>query len=406
MSDNLCFLDSDVDAGKFPGVSGTKATELKKRAITSKSRAIPDSARMAPVKTSAKHSGPRLASAKNSTGAPAPRVKIGGASAVASAVVPMDPPFPPYQSFDTTSSLVLSGPDFKITGLCSLHPEINLQGDSLLRPAGNARTVATLSFAAQCTASIAHVFRVSKTLPLLSESCPSFARLATSRESRHLYKDWAKTTAPRDMRASAAELMSTPIPALVHKLRMLFPNNFAYLEIFFDLHDPTHHSTLESSNTALENSLLTGELKSVRKIFTVVVSHATPDGFLHYTPNGVASDSAHSVLECLMPPRLLRAFRKCDRLSSDHLLAILTCGYIFTKTESVGTLANMADEQGMPWGAIRVLFTSVVVGNHRVDTFGTTLPEHHLECPFRLHVRIAAILSVWFCIKIEGPSLI
>ncbi|KAJ7018779.1 hypothetical protein C8F04DRAFT_1325425 [Mycena alexandri] len=328
MSDNLCFSDSDVDAGKFPGVSGTKATELKKRAITSKSRAIPDSARMAPVKTSAKHSGPRLASAKNSTGAPAPRVKIGGASAVASAVVPMDPPFPPYQSFDTTSSLVLSGPDFKITGLCSLHPEINLQGDSACwkcKDGGDLIVCSTVHCEhCLCVSCLKNPSAALRELPFLCPSC-HFKREQASLQ--RLGKDY-----------SPKGYESTPIPALVHKLRMLFPNNFAYLEIFFDLHDPTHHSTLESSNTALENSLLTGELKSVRKIFTVVVSHATPDGFLHYTPNGVASDSAHSVLECLMPPRLLRAFRECDRLSSDHLLAILTCGYIFTKTESVGTL--------------------------------------------------------------------
>ncbi|KAJ7765594.1 hypothetical protein B0H16DRAFT_1454162 [Mycena metata] len=119
---------------------------------------------------------------------------------------------------------------------------------------------------------------------------------------------------------------------------MLFPHNFAYLEIFFNCYTPKHRAALKAANAALENSLLSGELKSVRKIFTVVVSHATPEGLLHFTPNNVASDDAHQVLEYLMPLNLCQAFTRCGRASSNHLLAILTCGYIFTKPESVSAL--------------------------------------------------------------------
>ncbi|KAJ7769289.1 hypothetical protein B0H16DRAFT_1452494 [Mycena metata] len=67
-----------------------------------------------------------LWSARKATGAPAPRLTIGHASTTN---VPIAPVFPAYQVVGPTTTFVLKGPGFAFTVICSLHPEVNLQGD-------------------------------------------------------------------------------------------------------------------------------------------------------------------------------------------------------------------------------------------------------------------------------------
>ncbi|KAJ7177713.1 hypothetical protein C8R46DRAFT_1029315 [Mycena filopes] len=136
---------------------------------------------------------------------------------------------------------------------------------------------------------------------------------------------------------------------------MLFGDNFAYLEVFFDLNEAQHMESLQSSTAALQESLLTGQLKShvlsltrdtriltsifsVRKIFTIVISHATPSGDMHFAPNNAASTWAHEIMNYLMPPGLLKAFNGCGRQSNNHILVFLTCGAICTVKESCAAL--------------------------------------------------------------------
>ncbi|KAJ7852158.1 hypothetical protein B0H14DRAFT_2581007 [Mycena olivaceomarginata] len=58
-------------------------------------------------------------------------------------------------------------------------------------------------------------------------------------------------------------LETTPIPMLVAYLQMLFPQNFAYIPIIFDMGTVSGQEALKNCNKALTKSLKTGELCSI-----------------------------------------------------------------------------------------------------------------------------------------------
>ncbi|KAJ7096177.1 hypothetical protein C8R44DRAFT_860191 [Mycena epipterygia] len=127
-------------------------------------------------------------------------------------------------------------------------------------------------------------------------------------------------------------LATTPVPMLAAQLECLFPGNFAYIPVIFNLGSADGIKNLKSGTSRLAKSLVTnGELASIRRIFTVIVSHSTPtSGDIHHAPDNQGADEPREVLNMLIPLKLRKAFTALDRSPFDHLVVLLTCGSPFT----------------------------------------------------------------------------
>lgn len=56
-------------------------------------------------------------------------------------------------------------------------------------------------------------------------------------------------------------LETTPVPMLVAHLKMMFPDNFAYMPVIFNMGEAEGQAAIDSCNDALVKSLRTGKLK-------------------------------------------------------------------------------------------------------------------------------------------------
>ncbi|KAJ6563216.1 hypothetical protein B0H10DRAFT_2115752 [Mycena sp. CBHHK59/15] len=123
-------------------------------------------------------------------------------------------------------------------------------------------------------------------------------------------------------------LATTPVPMLVAHLQIMFPNNFAYMPVIFNMGEAEGRAALKSCNNALVKSLKMGALKSIRCIFTIIVSHTTPEGDIHYAPDNAWSDSPEMVMKQLIPAGLCTQFHSGRRRRSDNILVVITCGFM------------------------------------------------------------------------------
>ncbi|KAJ7637931.1 hypothetical protein DFH06DRAFT_1138582 [Mycena polygramma] len=224
-------------------------------------------------------------SQKKSTGAPAPRVLLGSGSASVQPT-PAALNVPAFTTPGAPAPVVLSGNPANVTGIVSLSQALHTSGD---------------------------------------EVC--YDERQRKNKKGGAYK-------PQGIRGFPLE--TTPIPLLVQYLRMVVPHNFAYLRVDFDLLDGNDAHT--SANQAVIEALTTGELRTIQKIFVVLVSHTTPDGDLHFAPENKASGLATDVIQALLPSSLCKALTWGQRSSKHNLIAFMTCGSMVTISASLSAV--------------------------------------------------------------------
>ncbi|KAJ7898162.1 hypothetical protein B0H14DRAFT_2557206 [Mycena olivaceomarginata] len=305
---------------------------------------------------------------KTTTGAPAPRVPLATeTSPVVDFVDLILPPAPAFDSPATPGELVLQGPNFRVVGVACLDPSHNEDGDQVCYICRDGGEI-VMCGQADCEAGICKkcLGDPAETLlhlPFICIQCYQRAEGNRKEQEKKLYRAkpyegvqgrqdgqiikfehglYLRSTLARPSPKSVLLMvyvledfpLSTtpiPIPGLVKNLEMLLPNNFAHLEVRFRLDLEDRRSSVASANAAIAKSLMRGKLSSIRKIFVLVVSHTSPGtGDLHYAPNDGASTRGCEVLDLLMPSSLLEAFVACGRTKGSHLIAFMTCGYMFT----------------------------------------------------------------------------
>ncbi|KAJ6624672.1 hypothetical protein B0H10DRAFT_1942977 [Mycena sp. CBHHK59/15] len=116
-------------------------------------------------------------------------------------------------------------------------------------------------------------------------------------------------------------LGGTPIPMLTSMLELCFPGNFAFISITFNLGVEGGLQHLASQNQALAKSLARGSLKSVHRVFTIIVDLL-----------------GQQMVEQFLPPFLTKALASQGRQQQNNLLAVLTCGPVVTAPSAVTQL--------------------------------------------------------------------
>ncbi|KAJ6610850.1 hypothetical protein B0H10DRAFT_1953551 [Mycena sp. CBHHK59/15] len=133
-------------------------------------------------------------------------------------------------------------------------------------------------------------------------------------------------------------LGGTPIPMLTSMLELYFPGNFAFISITFNLGVEGGLQHLASQNQALAKSLTHGSLKSVRRVFTIIVSHSDPHGDIHFAPDNQWAQEPKFMMEQFLSPFLTKALVSQGRWQQNNLLAVLTCGAVVTVPSAVTQL--------------------------------------------------------------------
>ncbi|KAJ7453373.1 hypothetical protein B0H11DRAFT_2072005 [Mycena galericulata] len=301
--------------------------------------------------------------AKKATGAPANHISLASIAGIPSLPPPDASALAPYATAQSADSIVLSGPGWSIVGLGILDEDLNTTGDGICWMCRDGGGIVCC-----------HLCERGLCIACLDNPLPEILELQLICPVCHRERERKRKTAEQDMfviqpyegfegrqdgkvihfhnavavrsvtaRGSSESVLflvfsleglpldTTPVPLLVSYLRMLFPTNFAYMPIIFNMGSPEGQTALSLSTKALAASLTQGKLCSVQRVFTIVISHTTPDrGDIHYAPNNAASDTAEKVFNLLMPPYLLEALTSCGRNRTRNLLAVLTCGFLFT----------------------------------------------------------------------------
>ncbi|KAF7357068.1 hypothetical protein MSAN_01300800 [Mycena sanguinolenta] len=393
-------------------------------------------------------------SKNKSTGAPAPRIPLDPHTdkTVSSSMPVLDPTFPGFfapaaSNFDGSSSL---------TGMMSLDPEQNEGGDIVCYVCRDGGRIIMCGVkhceAGVCVKCLGDPSPVLEQLPFTCPSCHFKAELERKKVEGSSYSpksyegfegrtDSQVITFKKGIRTRSADvrvhpqsvlllvyalkgfpLETTPIPGLVHYLRMMLPTNFAYLQVTFDLEAPDGIPALAAANSFIENSLMTGDLQT--RIFVIVVSHTTPEtGDIHFAPENRASGPGNEVVPFLMPPTLLRTFTTQGRQPTDHLIVFMTCGFMFTvpealsgiydwlkKSQAFYGLIAFESEKFQPAAAghfleailhefyihvIQASFTSEGMAKILVATFGHILSVLHLECQLPFPVTVVEYHLPW-----------
>ncbi|KAJ6556080.1 hypothetical protein B0H19DRAFT_1071213 [Mycena capillaripes] len=267
---------------------------------------------------------PRLAisAAKRSTGAPAPRLTLpivgdGPPLPTPAPIGPISAPVTqavvPYILGNSAQEICLRGKGFKLQGWGTLNADLNSGGDGHRRgqEGNDYRPLPYEGFMGR---------KDGNTITFSSGAGIRSLTAQASTESVLLLVFYLEDV----------PLSTTPVPILANLVQSLFPANFAYLPVPFNMNSAKELKRLDQVTTAIAESLTSGELSTVRRIFTIVVSHTNPAGDIHIAPQNGGAALPDEVLKRLMPPVLLAAFRACRRYSDHHLLAILTCGSLFT----------------------------------------------------------------------------
>ncbi|KAF7373781.1 hypothetical protein MSAN_00589800 [Mycena sanguinolenta] len=337
-------------------------------------------------------------SKNKSTGAPAPRIPLDPHTdkTVSSSMPVLDPTFPGFfapaaSNFDGSSSL---------TGMMSLDPEQNEGGDIVCYVCRDGGRI-IMCGVKHCEAGVC--------VKCLGDPSPKVEGSSYSPKSYEGFEgrtDSQVITFKKGIRTRSADvrvhpqsvlllvyalkgfpLETTPIPGLVHYLRMMLPTNFAYLQVTFDLEAPDGIPALAAANSFIENSLMTGDLQTIRRIFVIVVLHTTPEtGDIHFAPENRASGPGNEVVPFLMPPTLLRTFTTQGRQPTDHLIVFMTCGFMFTVPEALSGIYDWLKKSQAFYGLIA--FES--------EKFQPAAAGHFLEAilhEFYIHVIQASFTS-------------
>ncbi|KAJ7847334.1 hypothetical protein B0H14DRAFT_2583613 [Mycena olivaceomarginata] len=309
--------------------------------------------------------------------ATAPRVTLGGDSTAAPAPAAVDPASLPVS---TVPSVLFSKPiriktkTGEIVGRGKLTPTMDDGGDGYCRICRDGGKIILCSVTQGCLHSVCLPCLENPTpdllaLPFCSPDCHSDRERTRRNTRKKSYKPkpyegflhrpdgkkirFTNGTAVRSLTARASSesvlllvfcldglpLETTPIPMLASFIECLFTGNCVYLPVFFKL-DAAGIKALQYATKALSKELTTGELCSVRRILTLVVSHSTPEGDIHILPGNTGAAVADEVLNELLPKQPLAAFCANKRTIRDHLLVFLTCGALFTVPEAAAKINN------------------------------------------------------------------
>ncbi|KAJ6610830.1 hypothetical protein B0H10DRAFT_1953534 [Mycena sp. CBHHK59/15] len=128
-------------------------------------------------------------------------------------------------------------------------------------------------------------------------------------------------------------LGGTPIPMLTSMLELYFPGNFAFISITFNLGVEGGLQHLASQNQALAKSLTHGSLKSVRRVFTIIVSHSDPHGDIHFAPDNQWAQEPKFVDDGAVPPPFLTKALPNNFSQPSPLLSLPNPGKFFLSQE-------------------------------------------------------------------------
>ncbi|KAJ7911394.1 hypothetical protein B0H13DRAFT_2328364 [Mycena leptocephala] len=318
----------------------------------------------APRKTvSGKTVAGKFTTAKRSTGAPAPRLALGSNVTVPSTSALLSAAVPFRTSGNLPKQIRLAGADWEILGRGVFDECLNDRYCLVCRDGGKIFlcSVKQTCEAGLCFSCLDSPSPEVQALPFCCPKChlnrEMYRRSRTKETDEFIPQPYEGFMGRRDGKAiifkSGAGIRSfaspcTPIPMLAQFLECMFPDDFGYIPVPFNIGSDAGMRNLQEATSALAESLKTGELRTVRRILIVVLSHTNPAGDIHIAPK----DAGAAIADQLRSSIEEIAFTTCGRHSSDHLLVFLTCGALFTVPEAVKGLNRWFLKFKSFWGLL------------------------------------------------------
>ncbi|KAJ7820678.1 hypothetical protein B0H13DRAFT_1921153 [Mycena leptocephala] len=219
----------------------------------------------------------KFTTAKRSTGAPAPRLALGSNIAVPSTSAPLSAVVPFRTSGNMPNTIRVAGADWEILGHGVFDERLNGAGDGTSTASCAAMVVkssSALSSRPVRLVSASHALTV-LALPFCCPQChlnrEMYWRSRTKETDEFIPQPYqgfmgrhdGKTIVFKSGAVFALEdlpLACTPIPMLAQFLECMFPDNFGYIPVTFNIGSDAGMRNLQEATSALAESLKTGEL--------------------------------------------------------------------------------------------------------------------------------------------------